>query len=195
MTDKQILSTSPMKQSVSMTSLPPPTSNGRGGDNDASDSSIAAKVLIDRPYNSLKVRNNLLFESFYAKCKSVRMFERGWNKKLFNLCQIFALLVLAFRNNCIFAFSFHFPSSFAVHFELPDSIQLVQFVCCQQKTPFTFSLPFLYSEHANCFKMDLNNEWKTAHRRTIYNIPLAKNRSFACIDKIFVCLVAQMHCN
>lgn len=123
MTDKQILSTSPMKQSVSMTSLPPPTSNGRGGDNDASDSSIAAKVLIDRPYNSLKVRNNLLFESFYAKCKSVRMFEREWNKKLFNLCQIFALLVLAFRNNCIFAFSFHFPSLFAVHFELPDSIQ------------------------------------------------------------------------
>lgn len=54
MTDKQILSTSPMKQSVSMTSLAPPTSAGR--DHDVSDSSIAAKVLIERPYNSLKVR-------------------------------------------------------------------------------------------------------------------------------------------
>lgn len=56
MTDKQILSTSPMKQSVSMTSLPPSSSTA-GRDNDTSDSSIAgAKVLIDRPYNSLKVR-------------------------------------------------------------------------------------------------------------------------------------------
>lgn len=55
MTDKQILSTSPMKQSVSMTSLQPSTSSA-GRDNDTSDSSIAAKVLIDRPYNSLKVR-------------------------------------------------------------------------------------------------------------------------------------------
>lgn len=52
MTDKQILSTSPMKQSVSLTSLPPSTSNGNA---DVSDSSIAAKMFIERPYHSLKV--------------------------------------------------------------------------------------------------------------------------------------------
>ncbi|XP_031626681.1 uncharacterized protein LOC116342976 [Contarinia nasturtii] len=57
MTEKQTISTSPMKQSVSMTSLmPPPTSTER--DRDVSDSSIAAKVRIERPYNSLKKERN-----------------------------------------------------------------------------------------------------------------------------------------
>lgn len=51
MTDQQILSTSPMKQSVSLTSLPPSTSHGAA---DVSDSSVA-KIFIERPYNSLKV--------------------------------------------------------------------------------------------------------------------------------------------
>lgn len=58
MTDKQTLSTSPMKQSVSLTSLPPSTS---GGCHDVSDSSIAAKLFIERPYNSLKVSFTFCF--------------------------------------------------------------------------------------------------------------------------------------
>lgn len=52
MTDKQLLSTSPMKQSVSLTSLPPSTS---AGSHDVNDPSVASKLLIERPYNSLKV--------------------------------------------------------------------------------------------------------------------------------------------
>lgn len=56
MTDTQTLAPSPMKQSVSMTSLPaaPSTSTSH---HDVSDSSIAAKSIIERPYNSLKVCN------------------------------------------------------------------------------------------------------------------------------------------
>lgn len=69
MTDKQTLSTSPMKQSVSMTSLPPLTSGGR--DHDVSDSSITAtKSLIERPYNSLKVRLNNWVPFMFKKKKN-----------------------------------------------------------------------------------------------------------------------------
>lgn len=61
MTDQQILSTSPMKQSVSLTSLPPSTSHGMA---DVSDSSIA-KIIIERPYNSLKVKYTLCSTFFF----------------------------------------------------------------------------------------------------------------------------------
>lgn len=49
--EKQTLcSTSPMKQSVSLNSLPPPN-----GSQDVLDMAVAAKLIIERPYNSLKV--------------------------------------------------------------------------------------------------------------------------------------------
>lgn len=65
MTDQQILSTSPMKQSVSLTSLPPPTSHGTA---DVSDSSVA-KIFIERPYNSLKVCNKIVFFCDFLRCR------------------------------------------------------------------------------------------------------------------------------
>lgn len=50
--------TSPMKQSQSLNSLPPPPpipSTSNGSQQDVSDIAVAAKLLIERPYNSLKV--------------------------------------------------------------------------------------------------------------------------------------------
>lgn len=56
-TEKQSnTSTSPMKQSVSLTSLPPSP-----GQQDVADLSIAAKLRIERPYNSLKVSFTIFF--------------------------------------------------------------------------------------------------------------------------------------
>lgn len=48
--NQNMSSASPMKQSQSLNSLPP--SNGQ---QDVSDITVAAKLLIERPYNSLKV--------------------------------------------------------------------------------------------------------------------------------------------
>lgn len=108
-------------------------------------------------------------------------------------------------HSAIIAFSL-FPSIFPLYSLFISNCRTVSSfgaVCMlSTKDPFYFFSAILvfrtrklFQKGPIQFKMDLNNEWKTANRRTIYNIPLAKNRSFACIDKIFVCLVAQMHCN
>lgn len=64
---KQHTSTSPMKQSVSLTSLPPPpSSSASAGHADVGDLSIAAKLIIERPYNSLKVSVTRLAASHFS---------------------------------------------------------------------------------------------------------------------------------
>lgn len=155
MTDNQILSTSPMKQSVSMTSLPPASSSTGRGDNDTSDSSIAAKVLIDRPYNSLKVRA-LIFAFLYVF--NFRRCQKNVNElniSQFRMTMVYNLIHVEYlRSRCCIAFQTKISFSlFANTFFALKALDTNAGLCPTRKTPFTF-FP-LFSLH--CFRVACKN--------------------------------------